>query len=129
MAAIALEFDRAFRCLAIGRAIFLARRRHTETAVHCTLLGISRHSGSSWGLLSSRMQNRPLRDAERLSTGFKKMGCVLEACLGELSPAQHAGDLLCPLRVLHASNVGLGSAALFGLFYQEVLVSKGRNLG
>src|SRR3984885_7087025 len=64
----------------------------------------------------------------KLPAGFEQMRRMFQAGLGQLGPAKHAGYLLRALGVLHAANLGLGAPALFGLFNQEVLVPKRRNL-
>jgi hypothetical protein len=106
---------------AICRAVLFACRHRTETTIHRTLLRICCHDSSGttvrlyFGITcSTRMQRLSLRmpGLALLSAAFQQMSGVLQARLGQLGPAQHAGYLLGPLRVFHAANLGLRSAAL-----------------
>ena len=63
-----------------------------------------------------------------LSAAFQQMCSMFQAGLGQLGPAQHAGDLLGPLRILHAANLGLRAPALLRLLDQKVLIAERRNL-
>ncbi len=53
---------------------------------------------------------------------------MLEASLGEFFAAKHAGYFLGALEIVHAADLGLGSAALFRFFDEEVLIAEGRDL-
>src|SRR5579871_6418453 len=53
---------------------------------------------------------------------------MFQAGFSQRCATEHPGYLLRPLRIFHASNLGLGTPALFSLLDQEVLVAKRSNL-
>src|SRR5277367_6256626 len=63
-----------------------------------------------------------------LSAGFEQMRRMFQAGLGQLRPAQHAGDLLRSFGVVHATNLGLRAPAFLCLFNQKVLIAESCNL-
>jgi hypothetical protein len=85
----------------------------------------------SFGLSLSRRMPMPGcgMPAYWLPAAFQQMSGVFQTGLGELGAAQHTGDLLRSLGVVHAADFGLCASALLGLFNQEVLIPEGGDLG
>src|ERR1700710_2550510 len=113
MAALAFQRRHAFGIFTIGGAKFLTLSRYAATAFHRALLRFCGH----WYIppdLSYPWDAIAFREDVSLPATLQKVFGMFQAGLGQLRPAEHPGDLLCPLCVFHAADIGLRPPLLLG---------------